>query len=146
FAEAITEMNINPDLSPEQDREIRELISRFPMVFAHGSNQIGHVDTHVCDLKFNTTELPPRVRQSAYPVSAKTSSVMRDLVEDLQRKGVVRPSKSRFAAPALVVKSAGKHRLAVNYKVLNSITENDSYPMPRVTSAIHSLSGSKYLT
>ena len=64
-------------------------------------------------------------------------------VEDLTRKGMIRPSQSPWAAPILFVgKKDGTLRMVVDYRGLNAQTVKNRYPLPRIDELIDSLGGS----
>ena len=61
-------------------------------------------------------------------------------------KGMLRPSSSDYAAPVFFVPkphtSPVKWRMAVDYRLLNSITRRDGYPLPAADSVIDAMRGS----
>ncbi|KAJ8362481.1 hypothetical protein AAFF_G00372120 [Aldrovandia affinis] len=57
--------------------------------------------------------------------------------------GVIEPSDSPWAAPAVFVrKKDDGWRFCVDYRRLNAMTKNDSYPLPRINDALDFISGS----
>jgi hypothetical protein len=61
--------------------------------------------------------------------------ILREIVEDLLDKGVVR-SSSQYASPAfLVPKPHGGYRMVVDYRLLNREVVFDAFPMPTVEHA-----------
>jgi hypothetical protein len=57
---------------------------------------------------------------------------LREIVQDLVEKGVVKKSYSQYASPAfLVPKPGGGYRIVVDYRLLNKIVF-DAFPMPNV--------------
>jgi hypothetical protein len=60
------------------------------------------------------------VRSAPYWCSPPKLKVLKELVEDLQKQGVVRPSKSPFASPAFLVEKPEKgYRMVVDYRKVN---------------------------
>jgi hypothetical protein len=54
-------------------------------------------------------------------------------VKDLLAKGYIQPSSSPWGAPVLFVpKKDGGFRMAINYRKLNSFTEANRWPLPRI--------------
>ncbi|GFU11037.1 retrovirus-related Pol polyprotein from transposon opus [Trichonephila clavipes] len=67
-----------------------------------------------------------------------------NLLIDLKKKGIFRPSKSPWSSPLHVVpKSDSTVRPVGDYRQLNSVTEFDSYPMPYLNDFAHALHGKK---
>ena len=67
----------------------------------------------------------------------RTPIVQRDrikqMVDQMQKQGIVQPSKSPWASPVVSVpKKDGSLRFCVDYCKLNSITRKDVNPLPRV--------------
>ena len=61
--------------------------------------------------------------------------------------GVIRPSKSPYASPVVVVtKKDGSLRLCVDYRKLNSYSTQDAFPLPRIEEALESLGQAKYFS
>jgi hypothetical protein len=62
--------------------------------------------------------------------------ILRDIVQDLLDKGVVRRRSSQYASPAfLVPKPHGGYRMVVDYHLLNKKVVFDAFPMPTVEHA-----------
>ena len=67
---------------------------------------------------------------------------LKEQLEELLRKGFVRPSISPWGAPILFVKKKdGTMRLCVDYRELNKITIKNKYPLPRIDDLFDQLSG-----
>ena len=124
----------------EPDPDVAALLARYQDVFAE------------------ITGLPPeRPVEHTIPLQPDASPVSRPLyrltpveleevkrqVEDLTRKGMIRPSQSPWAAPILFVgKKDGTLRMVVDYRGLNAQTVKNRYPLPRIDELIDSLGGS----
>nr|GEX95140.1 putative reverse transcriptase domain-containing protein [Tanacetum cinerariifolium] len=63
-------------------------------------------------------------------------SKMKELLEQLQelsKKGFIRPSSSPWGAPVLFVKKKdGSFRMSIDYRELNKLTMKNRYPLPRI--------------
>jgi hypothetical protein len=66
---------------------------------------------------------------------------------DLLARGIIRPSKSQFGSPiVLVKKKSGEFRMAVDYRSLNKMTFRDNYAIPRIDDQIDNLRNKHYFT
>lgn len=56
---------------------------------------------------------------------------------ELLSSGCIRPSKSEYASPVLLIKKPdGSMRFCVDYRMLNKITKKDKFPLPRTDDLI----------
>jgi hypothetical protein len=55
-------------------------------------------------------------------------------LEELSKKGFIRPNKSEWGCPALFVKKKkeGTLRMCVDYRPLNATTIKNKYPLPHI--------------
>jgi len=114
------DVNVNPELSPEQSQQIWKLIEEFSEIFSDVPTT-AHILKH--DIKLTSDE----------PVYSKPYKLPYSLVEpvekeitELKRQGWIEPSDASYASPLVVVKkNSDDIRLCVNYKKLNDITVND---------------------
>ena len=69
--------------------------------------------------------------------------LVRAEVEKLLQSGCIRPSKSPYASPVLLIcKPDGSLRFCVDYRQLNKATIRDKFPIPRTDDLVSSLAGS----
>jgi hypothetical protein len=76
---------------------------------------------------------------------------MKKQVTEMLDKGVIRESKSPWSAPAILVKKKSpdgkpKFRFCVDFRALNSVTNVDAYPLPKIDETTSNLHGSRYFT
>ena len=67
------------------------------------------------------------------------------------KNAFIRPSTSSWRSPVLLVKKKNAdgtvgYRFCIDLKKVNSITEKDSYSLPRISDTVDALSGAKYFT
>ena len=78
------------------------------------------------------------IKQSPYPLSPPKLVAMHKQMAELVRQGWVEPSASLWGAPVLFVpKKNGAWRMCVDFRDLNAVTIDDSYPLPRLEVLLH---------
>lgn len=97
------------------------------------------------------SEEPSYSRSYPYPVTM--AEFVNSEIQALLRDGIIRKSFSAYNSPVLVVRKKGldeqgkpNHRLVIDFRKLNEITENDKYPMPEVPVILSNLGKSRYFT
>ena len=93
-----------------------------------------------------TPEAVP-VKRSPYPLSPVKLKALHEQMSELISQGWVEPSNSPWGAPILFVpKKNGALRLCVDFRDLNSVTIDDSYPLPRLEVLLHRAANAKYFS
>jgi hypothetical protein len=88
--------------------------------------------------RIHTSDGP--LRQHPYRSGPPIREEERKEVERMLSMKVIEPSTSEWAAPVVLVpKPDGSIRFCIDYRKLNSITERDMYPLPRMDDCIDSL-------
>lgn len=92
-----------------------------------------------------TIDLTPGTSPQSKPPYQMAPVELRELkiqLEELLEKGFVRPSVSPWGAPVLFVKKKdGTLRLYIDYRILNQVTINNKYPLPRIDDLFDQLQG-----
>ena len=123
---------------PEQHKKVKSALEQHEKLFDTSKATIA---TNVKPHSIKTLDHPPPTSKPYYTTPAKQEA-MYEIVQELLYFGLIRPSYSPYAAPALLVpKHDGNWRMVVDYKKLNSITIKDSHPLPKMEQAIQTLGG-----
>jgi len=122
----------------------KELLMKHKDIFATSDIDIGQCNKvkHRIDL---LDDVPFKLRHRRIPPNMIDE--VRGHLEQLLSSGIIRPSKSPYASPVVLVrKKTGKLRLCIDYRMLNSKTVKDSYALPRIEEIFDSLNGAKYFS
>jgi len=85
--------------------------------------------------------------QSIYQLSEKELKEVKKFIDEMMKKGYIRPSTSPAGFPILFVpKKDGSLRMCVDFRRLNDITIKNRYPLPNIQELRDRTSGAKYFT
>ncbi len=133
------------DKLPLKDNEKLELIKLLEnhiQGISTSKDDIGQ--TNIIEHEINVKDNRP-VRQGIRPLNPIQRKFVANEVDRLCKLGLVQPSKSPWSSPLVIVKKAnGDFRMCVDYRKVNSLTVKDSYPIPRISDILDSLSGSQW--
>ena len=102
--------------------------------------------TKVTEHKIRTGDAVP-IRHRPYRMAESQREVAREEIDRMLEMGIIRPSKSEWASPALLVpKKDRSKRFCADYRALNRIAKFDAYPMPRIDEIIDRLGGARYIS
>lgn len=134
---------INTPLLGEQKNRLLSLISEFSDYFVTGT-ATSTVNTGSMEIKLNS-DVPVHYRP--YKLSADEKLRVRDIINDLMDKGIIRESQSEYASPIILVKKKdGSDRMCVDYRALNAVTVKDRFPLPLIDDHIDKLGSSRFFT
>jgi hypothetical protein len=146
FADILSSFDFNPDLLSAQRAALRDIVSRFPMAFAHGSHQLGKSPNFEMKIQLDLPNpAPSNLRKASYPASPRSREDINIAIDELINLDLIRPSKSSFAAPAIMVYKP-RPRMVIDYRALNAVTVPISYPMPRIDESLSLLAGAKFIS
>ena len=123
---------------------LSDLLLKWRDVFSQGDFDIGK--TSLVKHRINLTdEKPVKLRHRRIPPSMYEE--VRKHLDSMLQCGVIRPSKSPWAFPTVLVrKKDGSLRFCIDYRQLNNKTIRDSYQLPRIDESLDALAGAKYFS
>ena len=72
---------------------------------------------------------------------------VKQMLQDLLNRNIIRRSASSYASPVVLVKKKnGQLRLCIDYRCLNAKTQKDAFPLPRIEETLEALGGSQYFS
>ena len=82
------------------------------------------------------------ISKAPYRLSPAELKELKQQLQELTESGFVRPSTSLWGAPVLFVKKKdGSLRMCIDYRMLNSVTIKNKYPLPRIDDLFDQLRG-----
>ena len=130
---------------PEPKRTIFcEMLMDHHKAFSLEEDERGETD--LIQLEIDTGGAPPkRQRPRRMPFSVR-EQVSRQ-VKKMQEDGVIQPSNSPWASPIVLVrKKDGTHRFCIDYRELNAVTRQDTFPLPRVDDLLDQLGDTRFFS
>jgi hypothetical protein len=145
----ITNAVIEPtgaSLTPEQKEELDALLTSFADIFCetHGGAP-GHFSPGLGIFHQISTGDAKPVTQRPYRYSHFEQQFIIDTVRKLLDQGLIRPSKSAWISPiVLVKKKTGDLRMCIDMRAVNSVTQSDPYPLPLLPNLLEKVAGCTY--
>jgi hypothetical protein len=98
------------------------------------------------DVEFKIELLPSTtpISRRPYRMSLNELAKIEVQLNELLKKGLIRPSSSPWGCPAIFVKKKDQSlRMCVDYRPLNAVTVKNKYPLPRIDILFDQLSKAK---
>jgi hypothetical protein len=131
-------------LTAAQRSRLIEMLQRNIAVFADDPKRTP--TSTLAQHRIDTGSHPP-VSVPPYRVAPSQRAQIDAQAQEMLENGVIRPSKSPYSSPALLVKkSDGKDRFCVDFRRLNLITKKDVYPLPRIDDMLDALGKADYFS
>lgn len=127
----------NENLDTQQRMQVEKLLQKYHDLF----NTNFKSTKPICSVKHTiNTGNNKSIHQMPYRAGRKEKEAIKQQVQDMLEKGIIRPSRSPWASPVVLVKKKdGTIRFCVDYRKLNNITIRDVYPLPRIDDSLASL-------
>lgn len=133
---------IDPSVPSEVRTQLQELMASYSEIFSYGEYDLGC--TTMAQHDINTGHNRP-FRQPLRPQPWAYKPAIDQLIDDMQAQGVIEPCQSDWASNIVIVKKKDKSiRFCVDYRHLNSLTQKDAYPLPRIDTCLDTLSGAAW--
>ena len=115
-----------------QRKRLSSLINLYEGVFQLGGEPTPFAEHHIDTGNARPIAVPP------YRLTPAKKELLTEELSKLLDSDVIEECESPWAAPVVLVpKPDGKIRLCVDYRRLNGVTVNDSYPLPRIDDLLH---------
>ena len=91
------------------------------------------------------TEKP--IRLLPYRIPHVFKEEVREELKEMLEGGIIEPSNSDWSSPIVLVRKKDQYlRLCVDYRRLNSVSEMNAYPMPRIDDLIDQLGRARFIS
>ena len=131
------------DLDSAQQNAVKKFVSQHCKVFACG-DELGYTD--LIKHTIPTTDDRP-VRLPHRRILPNLQPEVKEHLQKWVKQGVIEPSKSSYASQAVLVrKKCGGLRICMDYRLLNSRTRKDAYPLPRIDESLEALKGARFIS
>ncbi|CAH2103297.1 unnamed protein product [Euphydryas editha] len=123
----------------EAKTKLIEVLRRHEHCFAHSLTDLGC--TNATEMNIELSSQRPVVYRP-YRLSYHEREKVREMIDEMLKAGIIRESTSNYASPIILVrKKDGGIRLCVDYRLLNSLTLKERYPIPIIEDEVARLSG-----
>lgn len=140
----VNDLYVTENLDQTERESIMKVLNKFRKVFAFNDNELGR--TNLVDHSIDTGDSKP-IHLRPYRIPHSQRKLLESQIETMCANGIVRPSKSPYSAPiVLVPKKDGKVRMCIDFRKLNEVTKKDVYPLPRIDDMLDALNNSKYFS
>ena len=117
------------------DPELLTVVQRHEAVFAPPDRE---PPTREVRHEINLVPDAVPVKRRPYPLPPHKLEAMKSQILELHANGWIEHANSPWGAPILFVpKKNGELRMCVDYRDLNSVTIDDSFPLPRIEVMLH---------
>src|SRR5208282_1522286 len=113
-------------------------------VFSQGEYDIGR--THLVEHGIDTGDHRP-IRQPLRRHPISHLEVIDQQVEEMRQSGIIEPAASPWASNVVLAKKKdGSLRLCVDYRNMNAVTYQDTYPLPQIDTCLTTLQGAEWFS
>ena len=128
-------------MTEEQRAEVNELLETYSDVLKNTPGR-----TTLTEHRIETKDARP-IQQVPYRLPHAYKDKVLEELKLMREEGIIKPSVSEWSSPIVCVnKKDGTLRLCVDYRRLNSVSQADAYPMPRIDDLIDRLARVKKST
>eukprot|EP00253_Pinus_taeda_P005869 PITA_05869 len=138
-------LNINADLTPEQETKLIHILRKYKESFAWDYPDMKGIDPQLCTHHIYIENDARPIRQPQRRINPHLKEVVKAKLQKLLDVNFIYPiSDSKWVSPLVVVqKKNGKWRICVDYRELNKATQKDHFPLPFIDQVLDTLAGKK---
>ena len=131
-------------MEPRDAVKVKQLLLDHLTAFSSDEFDLGHCSLIPHEIRVNSHK---PIRMPYRRISPNETEEVRELLQDMLNRRVIRRSASPYASPVVLVrKKSGALRLCIDYRQLNDVTLKDSFPLPRIEESLEAMDGAKYFS
>ena len=131
------------DLTQSQKQKLENLIWEFRSLFVTEGGPTGRTSNVKHAIITNGLPVREPIRRIPHALQETVKLEVKKMLKD----GVIRESNSPWSSPIVMIKKKdGSWRFCVDFRKVNSMTQKDAYPLPRIDEALEALTGSQFFT
>ncbi|MBW0513676.1 hypothetical protein O181_053391 [Austropuccinia psidii MF-1] len=149
--EQSNEAEISLHLTDKQESEHFALLYDHKETFASDKEPLGTIVGHEVYISLNIERpYPPLLRRPAHPESPKSREALEIHIKEPLDLGVIRKvchhEEVEITTPVIVAWHNGKSRMVGDFRVLNTYTVPDRYPIPKIKISLTKISQAVYIS
>ncbi|XP_012529181.1 uncharacterized protein K02A2.6-like [Monomorium pharaonis] len=147
-----TDQNRIDHLNSEEKEQLQEICKEFCDIFRPPRRGCFIVCTNAVEHEISTRTDSASVNVRPYRLPEKHKIKVNRQIQEMLEQEIIRPSTSQWNAPLLVVPkkpdASGKlkYRVVIDFRKLNNLTIEDSFPLPNIIDILAQLGNAKYFT
>ena len=131
----------NADLTEDQKHDILTLVGKNRDVFAKSISELGRTNLHYH--RIETGDALP-IKQRFYRHSPVARDEVDRQIKEMLENDIIEESTSPWHSPVVVVrKKNGQFRLAIDYRKINTLTPQMTFPLPRLDDVLDTIGEAK---
>ena len=135
-----SELTVGAKLTSLQTTQLHDLLHQFCSIL---NDKPGR--TMLAEHSITLADTKP-VRQKPYRIPKAFETEVNKDIQEMLDYGIIEPSNSAWRSPLVVRKKDDTARLCVDYRRLNSVTELDAYPFPRIDDILDTIGQANFIT
>ncbi|KAK6994766.1 Retrovirus-related Pol polyprotein from transposon 17.6 [Biomphalaria glabrata] len=140
-SESFKDVSVSNELTSAQAEGARVLLEKYGDVL---TDKPGRTNLETFSMKL-LDDKPVRVK--SYPLPHAKAEIVEQEVAELLKAGIITPSTSPYNAPVVLVrKPCGAHRMCIDFRRLNAVTEFQAEPLPDPATIFANISHARFFS
>ncbi|XP_062830648.1 uncharacterized protein LOC134297351 [Anolis carolinensis] len=137
----LDQVDISKELTQSQREEIVGVLNKYSKMFSDLPGRVQGVQHQI-----NTNDAAP-IASPPFRVTGNINECIEREVKEMLDLGIIVPSNSPWASPIVLVQKPDKTiRFCIDYRLLNKVTQTDTYPMPRLDDLLERIGRAQFIS